>query len=447
MSGIIFPERESKLLEFKSKVTDFVALIKTSIAFANAAGGRIVIGVDDKTREIIGISESERIRIHDDFPNSLYDSASPNLVPQIYEQNFGEKTVAVIDIPASPRKPYFLKSVGVANGTYIRVGSSTRKANQEYIEDLVREAQRITFDEEIVHQPIDILSSELLKSFYGKSVTHKRLLADKILIQQVANKELLAPTIAGVLMFSEAPESYVPEALIRCTRFKGKEGRDIIRTEEITGPLEQQSVTVMKILEAWLATDYELKGAKLKGRLPIPEDALREAVLNALMHRKYNIPGAIKIAIYDDRLEVFSPGCFPGLVDINNLGDGITYLRNPVVVRLAHRMGLIETLGSGIRLIFDSCYKAGVKAPEYHDEGDFVKVVFYFQPHLEKKSDLDAILALMQLTKQTTAGEVANYLGVSRNTAIRKLNLLVQKNQLIKAGKGPSVKYKLLSRH
>ncbi|MCS5707336.1 putative DNA binding domain-containing protein [Candidatus Berkiella cookevillensis] len=446
MSGIIFPERESKLLEFKSRVTDFAALIKTSIAFANAAGGRIVIGVDDKTREIIGITDSERIRIHDDFPNSLYDSASPNLVPQIYEQNFGEKTVAVIEIPASPRKPYFLKSVGVANGTYIRIGSSTRKANQEYIEDLVREAQRITYDEEIVHQSIDVLSSELLKNFYGKGVTYKRLLADKILTQQVANKELLAPTIAGVLMFTEEPQAYVPEALIRCTRFKGKEGRDIIRTEEITGSIEQQSAIVMKVLETWLATDYELQGAKLKGRLPIPEEALREAVLNALMHRKYNIPGAIKIAIYDDRLEIFSPGCFPGLVDINNLGDGITYLRNPVVVRLAHRMGLIETLGSGIRLIFDSCYKAGIKAPEYHDEGDFVKVIFYFHPHLDKKSDTEAILALIQLTKQTTAGEVAEYLGVSRNTAIRKLSALVQKNQLVKVGKGPSVKYKLVRR-
>ena len=87
MSNIIFPDRESKLLEFKSRITDFTVLIKTSIAFANGAGGRIIIGVDDKTREIIGITESERIRI--------YDSASPNLIPQIYEQNFGQKTVTV----------------------------------------------------------------------------------------------------------------------------------------------------------------------------------------------------------------------------------------------------------------------------------------------------------------------------------------------------------------
>src|SRR3989304_7818697 len=171
MTKNIFPERESKLLEFKSQVTDFAALIKTSIAFANAAGGRIIIGVEDKTREIIGITEKERIRIHDDFPNSLYDSTSPSLVAQIYEKTFKERTVTIIEIPVSPRKPYFLKTAGVANGTYIRIGSSTRKANSEYIEDLIRESQRITFDEETTHQPIEILSDELLKQFYGKAVT------------------------------------------------------------------------------------------------------------------------------------------------------------------------------------------------------------------------------------------------------------------------------------
>lgn len=442
---MIFPERESKLLEFKSKVTDFISLIKTSIAFANAAGGRIIIGVDDKTREIIGITEKDSIRIQDDFPNSLYDSTVPNLVPQIYEQNFGDKTVAVVEIPASPRKPYFLKSVGVAKGTYVRVGSSTRKANQEYIEDLVRESQRITFDEEAVHQSSEILSSELLGHFYGKGATQKQLVADRILTQRTANKELIAPTVAGVLMFSERPHDYIPEALMRCTRFKGKEGRDILRTEEITGPIDQQALISMRLLEAWLATDYELHGAKLKGQLPIPEAALREAILNALLHRKYTIPGAIKIAIYDDRVEIFNPGCFPGLVDINHLGDGITYLRNPILVRLAHRMRLIETLGTGIRLIFDSCRKAGIKAPVFHEEGDFVKVVFYFQPDIQHHEfDIDAIMALIKIHKKTTAGEVADYLSVSRNTAIRKLNRLVQEKRLIKIGKGPSVTYRLI---
>lgn len=445
MADIIFPDRESKLLEFKSRVTDFLPLIKTSIAFANAAGGKIIIGVDDKTRTIIGATEKDRMHIQDDFPNSLYDSATPNIVPQIYERNFADKIVIVIEIPASPRKPYFLKSVGTANGTYVRVGSSTRKANQEYIEDLIRDAQRISFDEENIHQAKAILSKELLTQLYGKNVTQSRLLADKVLTQHIANKELIAPTVAGVLMFTEQPHNYLPEALIRCTEFRGKEGRDIIRTEEITGSIIQQSITTLNLLNAWLATDYKLQGVQLKGQLPVPETALREAILNALLHRKYNIPGATKIAVFEDRLEVFSPGCFPGLVDINNLGDGITYLRNPILVRLAHRLHLVETLGSGIRLMFESCYKAGIRAPEFHEEGDFVKVVFYFQPDIEQHTtNHDAIMALLQKNKQTTAAEIANYLGVSHNTAIRKLKQLEKEKRLVKLGKGPAVKYKLI---
>ncbi len=78
----------------------------------------------------------------------------------------------------------------------------------------------------------------------------------------------------------------------------------------------------------------------------IPQIAIREAIINALVHRKYSIPGAIKIALYDDRLEIFSPGNFPGLVDVNNLGDGTTYLRNPHLVMLARKMKLVEKLGS-----------------------------------------------------------------------------------------------------
>jgi predicted HTH transcriptional regulator len=93
-----------------------------------------------------------------------------------------------------------------------------------------------------------------------------------------------------------------------------------------------------------LMRDYKLFGAKLKGKTVIPEDALREAIINALIHRKYWIPGSVKIALYDDRLEIFSPGNFPGLMNIHHLGDGITHLRNPHLARMARRLGLVEKL-------------------------------------------------------------------------------------------------------
>src|SRR5690606_14105110 len=143
-------------------------------------------------------------------------------------------------------------------------------------------------------------------------------------------------------------------------------------------------------------------------------------------------------AVYDNRIEIFSPGCFPGLVDINNLGDGTTYLRNPVLVRLAYHIHLVETRGTGIKLIYESCKKAKIRKPSYIEEGDFVKAIFYFEPdRLEYDDENNAIIAFTQQQKVITAQQLAAYLDVSHNTAIRKLNSLVKINKLKKVGKGP----------
>lgn len=442
MSKTIYRERESKLLEFKSKVPKFETLIKTCIAFANAAGGKVIIGVDDTSHEVIGINDHDRAKIYDDFPNSLYDSTSPSLTAQIYEQNFGDESALIIEIPACSRKPYFLKSKGINNGTYIRVGTSTRKATPEYIEDLIRESRRINYDEDFIYQNIDILSRELLHDYLQTRITTKRLLAEKIITNKSANKDTYAPTVAGTLMFAELPHDYIPEALVRCTQFRGTEGRDIIQTEDISGTIDRQASNSLELVKKWLTTHFSLEGAKLKGQLPIPEVALREAILNALLHRKYNIPGATKIALYDDRLEIFSPGCFPGLVDLNTLGDGMTFQRNPLLAKFAYRLHLIESRGTGIKLIYESCKKFGIKKPIYHEEGDFVKIIFYFEPDpYTFKNYYDAILAFINLECEVTAQDVANYLSVSRNTAIRKLGDLLKSKRIKKIGKGPSIKY------
>ena len=112
-----------------------------------------------------------------------------------------------------------------------------------------------------------------------------------------------------------------------------------------------------------------------------------------LLHRKYWVLGAVKIALYDNRLEIFNPGNFPGLVDTNNLGDGTTYLRNPNLVRIARRFGIIEKLGTGIKLILESCKKADLKAPEFIEGADSVKIVFHFLPvKVSSSSEEDNLL-------------------------------------------------------
>ena len=165
------------------------------------------------------------------------------------------------------------------------------------------------------------------------------------------------------------------------------------------------------------------------------------------MNRKYWISGAVKIALFDDRLEIFNPGNFPGLVDTKHLVDGTTYLRNPVIARLMRRFGLIEKLGTGIRLIQESCAQVGLAAPEFIDGADSVKVVFRFLPSDHSNaSEQDKLLALLEMRATIIIKEVEHYLSVSRNTATRKLNQLMEAGKIVRIGKGPSVRYVLRER-
>lgn len=438
---MMYPERESKHLEFKSQLPKLSKLVKTCVAFANDFGGKIIIGVDDDGT-ILGIDENTRDRVYEQFPNSLYDATSPGLLAEIYEKRFDDKVVIIIEIPHSIKKPVCVKDEGIPKGVYLRAGPNTRRASQAYIEQLIRENKRMSYDEESIQTSSDILSDELLKEVLGRHTDKRRLLAEKILTQSVANQRYYYPTVAGTLCFCPNPEQYIPEAMVMCTRLKGKSGRDILNTVTITGHLEQQAEQTFNLIKQWLIQSYELVGIKLKSRLIVPEEAVREAIINALLHRKYWIPGAVKVTMFDNRLELFNPGSFPGLVDVDNLGDGTTYLRNPHLAKLARRLGLIEKLGTGVRLMKDSCSEAGIKQPEFIEGSDSVKVIFYFLPDkANNQSEMTSIMDLFNLKTQVSVKEVSEFLGVSRNTATRKLNQLMDDNQIKRVGKGPSTRY------
>ncbi len=440
--GHIYQARESKDLEFKAKLPSFHSLIKTCVAFSNGMGGKIIIGVDDKTHQVIGVDEETRNRLYEEFPNSVYDATSPSLLVEIYEQHFNELGVLIIEVPHSIKKPVFIKSDGIPKGVYLRAGSSTRHASQEYIEELMRENKRVNFDEEMIQEESNILSAELIKTIFG-SIGPERLVSEKVLVPSLVRFKQYGPTVAGVLIFCENPHRYVPEALVQCSRFRGVEGRDIMQSEEIVGNLEKQLENSYQLIKSWIMRDYRLIGTKLKGSTLIPEVALREAIVNALLHRKYWIPGSVKIALYDNRLEIFNPGNFPGMIDLNNLGDGTTYLRNPTLVRLARRFGIIEKLGTGIRLIFESCQKSGLKKPDFLEGPDSVKVIFYFLPaEKEFENEEDKLMALFLMREIVKIKDVSSYLKVSRNTATRKLTKLIEKGKIIREGKGPSCQYR-----
>ncbi|MDD5675539.1 MAG: putative DNA binding domain-containing protein, partial [Chitinivibrionales bacterium] len=233
----IYPERESKTLELKWRLPDFRALAKTCVAFANCAGGEIVIGVRDGSREVVGVSESERDRLYDEFASSVYDIVSPVLIPHIYEKSINESCVMIVKIWPGDCKPYYIKSLGIPAGVFIRIGSASRPANAQTIEDLTREKGRITFDEETSGRPGSVLSTDRLHDFYGKDISQRRLLADRIVVETPHSKSGLSVTHGGILMFCDDPDRFIPESIVVVSRFAGNTGRSIVQTIELKGPI------------------------------------------------------------------------------------------------------------------------------------------------------------------------------------------------------------------
>ena len=194
------------------------------MAFANTAGGSIIVGIEDATRKIIGVTESDCDRMYYDFPNSLYDSTVPGLFIHIHEKNMNDKAILIIEIPFSARKPVYIKKEGISKGVYIRVGASNRRAQETHVEDLIREGKHDYYDEEPTKATLEDLSDTLLSKCYGKNPTEKKLSADFVITNSMNIKKYYA-TVAGTLMFSEAPDKYIPEALILCTQFSGTKGK------------------------------------------------------------------------------------------------------------------------------------------------------------------------------------------------------------------------------
>jgi ATP-dependent DNA helicase RecG len=434
-------DRESKTVEYKREMpSNLAAIIKTCVGFANTAGGKIIFGVEDKTLAIIGASEKSIDYAMEAIASAVYQSVSPPLVPEVYTQIVGNKELIIVEISRGSSPPYFVKSLGSKKGVYVRVGPSTRAASEEYIKELLSLKTQGSYDFEPSPLDVEALDSRLLQEAFGRAPSQNLLLSEKVLYRTTSKN--LMTTNAAVLAFAHNPQDTIVESGIICSRFKGIAGREIIETLEIDGPISEQITNALSFLERHLERNYRFRGARLRGESLIPQDALREAVANAVIHRKYQIPARIKIAIFDNRIEIFSPGGLPGLLTINNLGDGSSHLRNPLLAKFARRLRLVEKLGSGIRLMFESCAKGKVVPPRFYEDGDFLKVVFSFESVKAPTDDLYCIVKnLFAESPRARSRDILQLTNASRNTVTNVLNRLIKEKLIKRFGKGAGVYY------
>lgn len=433
------------MLEFKSSIPRKDQILKTVIAFCNQHGGRLVLGVEDDGT-IAGLSENDIVETMEYLEQSIYHASSPPIIPKIFSQRILDKMLLIVEVSEGMNKPYYRSAEGLDQGVYIRIGKHTMRATNDMIEELKWQSQGITYENlPLYHADADKLNIKKIEHFLmhrrqqmKTAATKEILLSYKLLIEQHSRAY---PTIAGMLLFGNDVQHYLPEAMIICSHFKGTHGREAIATIDCTGTLFEQFEQAYHFVITRLSSAFIIKSTKREETLEIPQVALREALLNAIVHRNYHLRAPTKIAIYDDRVEIFSPGNFP--TPFPNLLLGLTDARNMVICRIFREAGLIEKLGSGLIELFKSYEERQLPEPTVIDGDGYVKCILPRKDHKKATAhnDYDRILNLYRSVEELRVSDVMKALALPRSTASRKLSEMVQRGILKMSDVGKASRY------
>lgn len=392
---------EDSFLEFKeirfsgSRITEpnRKTLADEISAFANGRGGVILLGVQDRTHEILGISIDRLDDVEKFLFEVCHDSVNPPLAPvieriELPDSSGIERPLMKVDIESS-------LFVHESRGRYLhRVGSSVRHMQPEFLTRLMQERSQtglIRFDEQTVDSSeVSNLDSELVLRFHSRlpNVELPELTSNLGLVR-TASDGLRKPTVAGVLMASQNPTQWLPNAYIQAVAYRGKE----IKVEDSDDPYQIDAAGFVGPLDSQVADACEFvyknmrtPAVKSIGRRESPQFdmlAVFEALVNAVAHRDYSIWGSkIRLRLFEDRLEIYSPGALPNTLRVEDLLFRQSS-RNEVLTSLlakcrvperdwisTHRGFMMDKRGEGVRVIFDNSERLSGKKPRYRVIGE-----------------------------------------------------------------------------
>ncbi|MFZ0610966.1 MAG: helix-turn-helix domain-containing protein [Desulfobacterales bacterium] len=351
-------------------------MIKTPVAFANTAGGKIIIGVDDKNRSPVGVSnpldEEERIC------SLIADAISPRLVPNVEMVTVENRTLLVVEVFLSGTRPHWVKADGPETGVYVRLGSTKRQPDRELIAELRRSVEGVAFDElpmsDLSIKDLDLAALKTL--FRGThELDEKELLTLRLLKKDQGR---LAPTKGAVLICGKDRALHFPDAWVQCGRFIGRDKARIFDHIDLYDHLPQAVDGIMLFLKKHAMRGADFSEARRKDVWSIPLEILHEVVINALVHADYSQRGApIRVAFFDDRIEVENPGILlPGMT-IEDMRRGISKIRNHVITRIFRELNLIEQWGSGIPRILSEAEALGLPDLQMEEIGMRVRITVF----------------------------------------------------------------------
>jgi len=416
---------EGRRLEFKESLPDSETLAKIVIAFSNGVGGNLIIGIKDKTREIIGINEDGITEQEEKVSNIVHDKCAPVILPEISIYRIKNKLIMMIKVYPGADLPYYLKSKGKGSGTIIRAGSSNRLADVTAITNLERKKRNISYDSEPVSNFAEQLELAEFKKFYltktGKHIGRENLISLGLLKK---DRQLLLPTRAGILLErKEIRQTCFRYAHVNCGRFKGKTMAVILDQICIDSPIFAQPEDVMKFIKRNIAQSSIIGEVYRENRWEYPLTAVREAVINAVIHRDYSMLGSdIKVAIYDDMLEITNPGSLSSNFDLLDIYNNPSEIRNHVLAPIFKELDLIEQWGSGMKKIRDEMENYPELELRINELGNAAQFQFIKINYVKTAHDTghDAKYIAKQVKKLILAIEIAE---LSRKEIFEKLNI------------------------
>lgn len=420
----------------------------------------IVIGVDDQRRPV-GVDRPQSVEAG--IVNIIRDRLDLDVLPTIEIVAYQGKEFIVVTCPRGARRPYFVRG---EVRPYIRVGSTNRQATAEEIRRLYLEGGEVRYETlPNTGAALSDLSSNLIGRYTRRRealtdmpllLSHEELLRNLGCAVEVDDK--LVPTHAGVLLFADEPQRWLPQSEVTCVRFKGTDVLTYLDRQDLRGPLPEMEVEAERFVYRNTRTGHRVVGFEGIDYPEYPREAVREALVNAVIHRDYSLVGqGIRVFVFDDRIEVHSPGTLLPEITLEEIRQlkSRSVLRNRTIVEVFRDLGgFIEKLGTGIRRMTAAMEQHGLPRPQFEElSGEFVvtligpgeKFMQEATPAWTQGLNERQIKAMGYVSQhgRVTNREYQELCGVSRSTAKKELQTLVMRGLLQQQGTGRYAHYVL----
>lgn len=384
---------EGFTVEFKQSGTRNIG--RELCAFANATGGTLLIGVSDNGKPV-GVDDHNRLK-------SEIQGTARSIEPPLVVDVESVGNVLVVSIPAQNSKPY-----SFAGKFYLRDGASSQQMSRNEIREFFFKEGVIHFDE----TPCTSfhLDTDLEPESWSQFARRARVPDDLPPTTALKNLQLIRDeklTQAGAWLLAKDITRYATSGNVSCALFMGKDKDRILDRKDFTGEVYSMIDSVITYILSKINTELIIKQVKREERPELPEEAIREAVVNALAHRDYRSTANVQVYIFKDRVEIISPGGLPAGMTEADLGKK-SIPRNPLLFSILYRMNAVEHIGSGINRIHKACKDYGVNSPSMQVEENWVSVVFQ-RPTAETEATDQVTVQATDPVADQVAEEIDDY--------------------------------------